>query len=428
MRILKLIVLLGMLSFSLAAHAQQSEGENSQAGTLAANVAVSDGDLQLLILPARTSDLSELAEIWQSHLKTQIEDNVRLNFELAKATADESADVRSEIIVVAAQQSAVLGKYRIVLSEWQRKGANPDELVLHTKYADVVQAEMFRVTDPRALFSIAREWMFSVKGGFGFLIKVVSVVLAFFGMTLVARFVRRMAGRAIERIPSVSNLLKAFVLKVVYWITLGVGIVLVLAMVGVNVAPVFAVFGGISFILAFALQDTLGNLASGLMIMVLKPFDTGDFIQVAGLSGIVDDVSIIATTIRTFDNQIIVVPNSKVWGDVITNVNAAPTRRVDMVFGIAYTDSADHAIAVLTKLVEENDLCLTDPAPGIFVGELADSSVNIFCRPWVKTADYWTVYWDLLSRAKAQFDAEGISIPFPQQDVHIHQVAAPKDG
>jgi len=143
---------------------------------------------------------------------------------------------------------------------------------------------------------------------------------------------------------------------------------------------------------------------------------------VSGTSGVVDNVSVIATTIRTFDNQIIMVPNSKVWGDVITNVNAASERRVDLVFGIGYTDSAPKAIDILTKLIEQNELCLTDPAPSIFVGELADSSVNIFCRPWVKTADYWTVYWDLLSQAKDQFDAEGISIPFPQRDVHVYQV------
>jgi small conductance mechanosensitive channel len=165
-----------------------------------------------------------------------------------------------------------------------------------------------------------------------------------------------------------------------------------------------------------------------LMIMVLKPFDMGDFIQTAGISGVVDDLSIVSTQIRTFDNQIIVVPNSKIWGDVITNVNALDTRRIDLVFGIAYTDSATHAIEVLKELVSNHKLCLTDPAVDIFVGELGDSSVNIFCRPWCKSGDYWTIFWDLTAQAKERFDAEGISIPFPQQDVHLHQIAASKDS
>jgi small conductance mechanosensitive channel len=177
--------------------------------------------------------------------------------------------------------------------------------------------------------------------------------------------------------------------------------------------------GGASFILGFAMQETLGNLASGLMIMVLKPFDTGDYIHVAGTSGTVDDMSVVSTTIRTVDNQVITVPNSKIWGDVITNVNASDTRRVDMVFGIGYGDSADHAISVLRELVDQEKLILDDPATDIFVGELGDSSVNIFVRPWTKSEDYWTVYWSLMAKAKERFDEEGISIPFPQRDVHL---------
>lgn len=204
-----------------------------------------------------------------------------------------------------------------------------------------------------------------------------------------------------------------------YWATFVLGILIVLGLFGINVTPLFAVFGGLSFILGFALQDTLGNLASGLMIMILKPFDTGDYIEVGGSSGFVDEMSIVSTRIRTFDNQIIVVPNSKIWGDVITNVSASPERRVDLVFGIGYTDKAQHAIDILKDLIAAHPMCLKDPKPEVFVGELGDSSVNIFCRPWSKSDDYWTVYWDLTGQAKERFDSEGISIPFPQRDVHL---------
>jgi small conductance mechanosensitive channel len=214
-------------------------------------------------------------------------------------------------------------------------------------------------------------------------------------------------------------MLKRFIATTVYWVVFVLGILVVLALFGVNVTPLFAVLGGLSFILGFALQETLGNLASGLMIMVLKPFDTGDYIQVGGSSGFVDEMSVVSTKIRTFDNQIIVVPNSKIWGDVITNVSASEERRVDLVFGIAYSDNAAQAIDVLKDLVAQHALCLKTPEPEVFVGELGDNSVNIFCRPWSKSDDYWTVYWDLTGQAKERFDEEGISIPFPQRDVHL---------
>jgi small conductance mechanosensitive channel len=428
--VMRLLILVGLLALPVNAFAQQTDDNaiNFQAPDAAENSDLSDHELRLLTLPMPEADLAKLAEVWQGHLQDKIKSNVLLNLELLDATSSEASANREDIVVAATNLSSTLELYRTVLTEWERKGASTDALLLHTKYANAVTAELFRVTDLQALVRIAKVWLLSSDGGLGFLIKVAFGIVAFFAVTLLARFNRRMIGRALGRISTFSQLLKSFIQKAVYWLTLATGFVLILAFAGVNVTPVFAVFGGISFILAFALQDTLGNLASGLMIMVLKPFDTGDLIHVSGTSGVVDDVSIITTTIRTFDNQIIVVPNSKVWGDVITNVNAAAERRVDLVFGIGYTDSAPKAIEILTKLIEQNKFCLTDPAPSIFVGELADSSVNIFCRPWVKTPNYWTVYWDLLRQAKEQFDAEGISIPFPQRDVHVYQVSDQADS
>ncbi|WP_462323101.1 mechanosensitive ion channel family protein, partial [Halochromatium sp.] len=190
--------------------------------------------------------------------------------------------------------------------------------------------------------------------------------------------------------------------------------------VGVNITPLFALVGGASFIIAFALQETLGNLAAGLMIMFNRPFDEGDYVQVAGLGGTIKRVSVVSTTVTTPDNQVIVLPNSKVWGDVITNVTASDMRRVDLVFGIGYGDSIEKAQAVLEQVIASHPLVLEDPAPNIRVSELGDSSVNFIVRPWVKTADYWTVYWDLHRAVKEAFDANGISIPFPQRDMHLH--------
>jgi small conductance mechanosensitive channel len=145
----------------------------------------------------------------------------------------------------------------------------------------------------------------------------------------------------------------------------------------------------------------------------------GDLVDTNGILGEVEAVSIVSTTVRTLDNQVVILPNSQVWGSIITNVTVSPVRRVDMVFGIGYGDDIETASQVLERLVSAHPKILEDPEPNIKVHELADSSVNFICRPWVKTEDYWDVYWDLTRQAKEEFDKAGVSIPFPQRDVHL---------
>jgi small conductance mechanosensitive channel len=263
-------------------------------------------------------------------------------------------------------------------------------------------------------------WLTSPEGGVGVGIRLAIIVGSLFGLFVVARIVRNWARRAFVRVPSLSKLLRGFLVMVVYWLTIVVGLMIVLAALGVDITPLFAMVGGASFIIAFALQETLGNLASGLMIMINRPFDEGDLVKISGLLGKVVHVSVVSTTITTPDNQIIVIPNSKVWGDVITNVTASDKRRIDLVFGIGYDDSIEKAQRILEELVANHSLVLDDPEPVIQVHELADSSVNFVVRPWVVTENYWEVYWDLQRSVKETFDANDVSIPFPQRDIHVH--------
>jgi small conductance mechanosensitive channel len=160
------------------------------------------------------------------------------------------------------------------------------------------------------------------------------------------------------------------------------------------------------------------------MIMINRPFDEGDYVDIGGVAGTVKAVSIVSTVVTTPDNQVIVVPNSKVWGNVITNVTASETRRVDLVFGIAYEDSIEEAQRVLEAVVRAHPLVLPEPEPVIRVNALGTSSVDFICRPWALSSDFWTVYWDLTRQVKEAFDAAGISIPFPQTDLHVRM---PKD-
>jgi small conductance mechanosensitive channel len=156
---------------------------------------------------------------------------------------------------------------------------------------------------------------------------------------------------------------------------------------------------------------------------VFRPFDVGDVVEVAGVLGTVQSMNLLSINIRTPDNKSVIVSNNQVWGGVITNVTGSDTRRVDLVFGIAYGDDIGHARKVLEDVVAAHEKVLKTPEPVIRVHELADSSVNFICRPWVRTADYWEVYWDLTAAVKQRFDSEDISIPFPQRDVHLFQTA-----
>ena len=157
------------------------------------------------------------------------------------------------------------------------------------------------------------------------------------------------------------------------------------------------------------------------MILLYKPFDVGDVVDAGGVSGKVSHMSLVNTTFMTFDNQKLVVPNNKIWGAVITNLTAQRTRRVDLVFGISYDDDIEKAEKVLHEIVRANDAVLDEPEPMIRLHELGDSSVNFIVRPWVKTEDYWDTHWDLTKAVKLRFDKEGISIPFPQRDVHVYE-------
>ncbi|EEX31690.1 MULTISPECIES: mechanosensitive ion channel family protein [Vibrio] len=201
-----------------------------------------------------------------------------------------------------------------------------------------------------------------------------------------------------------------------------IGILIGLSQIGLNLTPVLTGFGIAGVIVGFALQDTLSNFAAGMMLLIYRPFDVGDFVFAGGVDGKVSHMSLVNTTIKTFDNQIIIVPNGKIWGDVIKNVTHERVRRVDMVFGIGYSDDILKAEKVLKDIVDSHPAVLRNPEPNIRVHILNTSSVDFIVRPWVKTDDYWDVYWYVTREVKLRFDQEGISIPFPQQDVHLHMV------
>jgi small conductance mechanosensitive channel len=263
--------------------------------------------------------------------------------------------------------------------------------------------------------------------GPGLLLKLLIIILIVMVARSVSRLAERLTRRALDRSPvQTSNLLKNFFVKTAGTAVFVIGFLVAIAQVGIQVGPLLAGLGIAGFVIGFALQDVLSNFASGMMILIYRPFDVGDFVEAGGVAGKVNDLTLVSTRILTFDNQLLFVPNTKIWGDVIRNVTHQDLRRVDMVFGIGYSDDIARAERILKAILDDHDKVLDDPEYVVKLHELADSSVNFIVRPWTRTEDYWDVYWDVTRQVKERFDSEGVSIPFPQRDIHLYQEEAPE--
>ena len=261
---------------------------------------------------------------------------------------------------------------------------------------------------------------FTLEEGPRLLFRVLLVALIVFVAARLGRLAKRLTHAALNRgTPHLSHLLQQMIVGSIGNIIFLVGLLIGLSQLGISLGPLLAGLGIVGFIVGFALQDTLSNFASGLMILMYRPFDVGDFVTAGGISGRVETMNLVNTTFKTFDNQVLIVPNSDIWQSVITNLTAQETRRVDLTFRISYEQDVAKAEAVLRDILDNYDKVLAEPEPNIRVHELGESSVQMIVRPWVKTDDYWDAYWDLTRAVKDRFDAEGIKIPFPQRTVHM---------
>jgi small conductance mechanosensitive channel len=346
-----------------------------------------------------------------------------------QAAAPDDTAIQSEIMALRARLSSDTEEFAADLALMDRLGletAKYKQLLISA--TGEITTDVFDAEVARGLFA---SWADGVREGLinngpGFLFKALLFALVVGGFWLLSHFVRKVTARAVEA-PHLrfSQLLKRMIVSIASGTVKLMGVLVALSQLGIQVGPMLAGLGIAGFVLGFALQETLANFAAGAMILAYRPFDVGDLIDCAGgVFGKVSHMSLVSTTILTIDNQTKIVPNGKIWGDVITNVTAQKHRRVDLVFGISYTDDIQHAEDVMWSVIRDHPKVLSDPEPVIKLHELGDSSVNFVVRPWCARDDYWDVYWDVIREVKVRFDREGISIPFPQQDVHFHPVQA----
>jgi small conductance mechanosensitive channel len=370
-----------------------------------------------------TQVLSERAANFSTRIELSLEQIGELQGRLAEKPDD--ADLETELAAVETKRdrsTATLRSTIALMDRLELPSAEYEELLIRATGQITTD-----ILDKDVAFSLFGRWMEGIKtwlvnSGPAIFFKILVFALILFVFHLLSKFTRRLVARAVSASKlNFSELLKKMFVSIAgnaVWVA---GILVALSQMGFALGPILAGLGIVGFVIGFALQETLGNFAAGMMILVYRPFDVGDLIEAAGVFGKVSAMSMVSTTVLTLDNQTLVVPNGKIWGDVIKNVTHQKVRRVDMVFGISYTDDIPHTEKVLEAILQENPKVIDDPAPIVKLHTLGESSVDFVVRPWCKTDDYWEVYWEVTREVKMRFDREGISIPFPQRDVHLFE-------
>jgi len=377
---------------------------------------------------AETRDkVEEVAErVQESDAHADVVDETAAAMEQAEEDKmEKKVEMLENVNELREERTYFIDRLNSVLDELETKTDKDDNDTLakikdYRLYISSVRGIQVDVQDTTSAWIAIKGWLTSQEGGIRWAKNIAIFIGIIFIAWLLSKILSRAVSRGLDMMENVSQLLEDFLVGTVRWLVMISGIIMALASLEVSIGPLLAIVGAAGFVIAFALQSSLSNFASGIMILFFRPFDMGDVVEAGGVSGKVISMNLVATTIKTFDNKDMVVPNNKIWNGVITNATGVDTRRVDMEFGIGYANDIDKAQAILEEIVAHHPKTLHDPAPTIRVNTLLDSSIKLICRPWSKTADYWDVYWDVTELVKKRFEAEGIGIPSPRQDVHLH--------
>jgi small conductance mechanosensitive channel len=369
-------------------------------------------------LIARANGFNSFVQFTQDKLKLAVK-------EVSLAGKDVTAKQTLNVTDLKERLSYASSSLGVAISLLDTLGQNTSDMkeTLFKSSGDITQD----VLSMDVASSLFHQWLTSVQNyllenGPSIVFKLFIFGLILFAAAILSKAVRKLVKRTVSNSKlKVSFLLQEFFISLSGKATFTLGVLIALSQLGIELAPLLAGFGVAGVIIGFALQDTLSNFASGMMILVYRPYDVGDLINAGGVTGKVSHMSLVSTTIKTLDNQRLIVPNNKIWGDTINNITVEHQRRVDMTFGIGYGDDIEKAERVLSEILMAHPKVLKHPEPMIKLHALGESSVDFIVRPWATPEDYWDVYWDITRTVKMRFDAENISIPFPQRDVHVYQ-------
>lgn len=335
------------------------------------------------------------------------------------AAADTKGQLLENINTLQDERAALVDRLEVILTSLEAKGGQVEE---YRQYVKAVSTFDVDTTDATAAWSAVTGWFIAKEGGQRLAWNLGKFLLVLLVSWIVAKFIQGGTNWLLEKKLRLSKLAELLISRMIKNIVLVIGFAIALTALEVDITPVIAAIGATGLVVGLALQGTLSNFASGLMILVNRPFDVGDVVTAGGITGVIDQMNLVSTRFKTFDNQTIYVPNNEIWNNVITNITANHTRRVDMEFGIGYDDDFEKAEQIILDVVNDHEKVLRKPEPQVVTHALGESSVNIVCRPWARTADWWQVKTEVTREVKRRFDQAGISIPYPQQDVHFYTI------
>ena len=386
---------------------------------IASNADTSDQELARHLVPLGADDLSDVAAIWKKRVQENLALIAQIAGQLELAEEEDKPALATALRTVNQQNIHNFESYIMVLSAWGRKGGSEEDLEHHWDFVNGFIGEFLISFKILTTVQLAWDWLRAARGGLrvlGSIIQLVAIIAVAF---ILAGLVRKWARYWMKRSREEDSIAVFLVPNAMYWVLVLLGLLFGVWQQGINLGFTFAVLGGLGFLTAFVLQNVFQSILGGILLQTTRPYAKGDIVSINQTMGTIEDVNIVATKLRTFDNRLVQIPNQAVWRGVMENHTKYRVRRVDLVFGVGYSDDLEAAKQILSDIVAEDERCLKSPEARIFVGNLGASSVNLYCRPWVRTDDYWDVFWDLTERGKTKLQEAGVSIAFPQMDVHI---------
>lgn len=424
-RTIRIIVLFTIFSLHLFADdAEKYRAQTTQDPT------TSKTTLKHLLRPLSQDELDAELKSWLDILQETVSKSSQLLIQLEELRSDPEPDkdrinqLQKELDQNRSREVTLILQTNLVIEELEAKGGPTEKIDAAKKY---IKAISDKGSDERPIQELSttigsiKKWYNQEGGGERLVRRILVVLLNLVIFWAIVKLMGYGLTKLLDRRRLGSKMLTHFISKTSGIAGLIIGMLFGLGSLGVEIAPLLAAFGAGGFVLAFALQETLGNFASGLMIMVYRPFDVDDLVEVDNVTGTVEKMSLVSTTLRSADNKELIVPNKKAWGETIINYTSKSIRRIDLEVGIGYNDDIEKACTILKEVADNYDGVLDKPSTSVGVKSLGDSSVNLFVRPWVHTSNYFDVKSDLIKMVKQRFDKEGISIPFPQREVHISE-------
>jgi small conductance mechanosensitive channel len=400
------------------APAPEAESAKADAAKTTTNPDVVIEELKLRLKPLTHDELVIEANAWQKLVQQKVAEISTAEIAGLRVEGDDSKEKIGQANTLREARTALIDRQKAVLTALRDKGGTDEEIAPYNQYLQSVSGLVINAKKPGTAFTVIQGWLVSKEGGVRWganLIKFLLVVIvAWMIAGVVARIMRKVTSKT-----KFSALLENFIVNTSRNLVKIFGLIIGLSMLEVDIGPLLAGVGVLGFVVGFALQDTLGNFAAGFMILLYRPYDVGDFVTAGGVTGTVVAMSLVSTTFKTPDNQKVIMPNGKIWGDTITNTTGNKTRRIDLVIGCGYDDDLAKVQSILEEVVSAQEGLLKEPEAFVGVSELADSSVNFFVRPWVNTGDYGVIRSALIRAIKERFDAEGINIPYPTRQLYL---------